>query len=78
MLIIKNNYMRDKTTDFIDLCVNLRKAQLNNWAQTPMQRAFIKNEFRLIDNKANAIKGFNALFCENNYQKALFYWRLIK
>ena len=66
--------MRDKTTDFIDLCVNLRKAQLNNWAQTPMQRALIQNEFRFIDNRANAIKGAYALFCENNHIKTLFYW----
>lgn len=70
--------MINKTTNFIDLCVNFRKAQLNNWAQTPMQRAFIKNEFRFIDNRANVIKGSHALFCENNLNKALFYWGLIK
>ena len=70
--------MRDKTTDFVDLCVNLRKAQLNNWAQTPLQLCVVENEFRILDNRANALKGSHALFCENNLIKALFYWGLIR
>ena len=62
----------------IDSIVYLRKVQLNNCAQTPLQMVIVENEFRMIDNQANALKGSHALFCENNLIKALFYWGLIR
>ena len=56
----------------IDTIVYLRKVQIINWAQTPLQLGIVENDFRIIDNRANALKSSYALFCENNYIKALF------
>lgn len=71
----KNNNYFDAV---IDSMVYLRKVQISNWVQTPLQMVIVENEFRMIDNRANALKGSHALFCENNLIKALFYWGLIR
>lgn len=73
------NDSNDKSLNaLIDSIVYLRKVQISNWVQTPLQKVIVENEFRMIDNRANALKGSHALFCENNLIKALFYWGLIR
>lgn len=62
----------------IDSIVYLRKVQIRNLVHTPLQLCVVENEFRILDNRANALKGSYALFCENNLIKALFYWGLIR
>lgn len=62
----------------IDSMVYLRKVQIRNLVHTPLQLCVVENEFRILDNRANALKGSYALFCENNLIKALFYWGLIR
>lgn len=73
------NDSNDKSFDaLIDSIVYLRKVQISSWIQTPLQLCIVENEFRILDNRANALKGSYALFCENNLIKALFYWGLIR
>ena len=73
------NFVNYKSfNELIDTMVYLRKVQISNWVQVPSQLVIAENEFRVIDNRANALKGSYALFCENNLIKALFYWGLIR
>lgn len=70
--------MYNKFEGLIDLLVYFQKERIIDGAQTPLKRTIATNKCRILDNQVNAIKGLNAFFRENNYQKALFYWRLIK
>ena len=56
----------------IDSMVYLRKGQISNLAQRPILQGFAMNEIRLLENRANLVKGFHSLFNENNISKAIF------
>ena len=62
----------------IDSMVYLRKVQISNLAQNPNLQSIAMNEIRLLENRANLVKGFHSLFNENNISKAIFHWMGIR
>ena len=62
----------------IDSMVYLRKVQISNLSQNPNLQSIAMNEIRLLENRANLVKGFNSFFNENNPSKAIFYWMSLR
>ena len=62
----------------IDSMVYLRKVQISNLAQNPNLQSIAMNEIRLLENRANLVKGFNSFFNEKNIPKAIFHWMGIR
>lgn len=62
----------------IDTMVYLRKVQVSKLAQNPNLQSIAMNEIRLLENRANLVKGFNSYINENNPLKAIFYWMRLR
>ncbi len=73
-----NNWNYKSIDAVIDSMVYLRKGQISNLAQSPILQGFAMNEIRLLENRANLVKGFHSLFNENNISKAIFHWMGIR
>lgn len=73
-----NNWNYKSIDAVIDSMVYLRKGQISNLAQSPILQGFAMNEIRLLENRANLVKGFNSFFNENNPSKVIFYWMSLR